>query len=505
MTGQLRGICIGQTSFNIHRPMGKGLKIVYSVLLVDDEPWILKGIRKTMNWSEAGFEVIGETSESQKAFEFICDKCPNVVFTDIRMPKISGIELMRMTRERGLNIEFVIITGFAEFSYAQEAIKLNAFDYLLKPVQRNEGNELLIRLAKHLDEKLQVRNLEILEDMNNRTNIKNSLKKYGFMCLKPYFMIMVVLSDGFPELKEQLSLFENISIFYAKSSDKKHYFFINSELDDLQKLVTISESYAAASDICIGTSNISKYPDDMPQLFKEADMAACTVSFLYGKGACSYKKSDIGILKGIIKMLSNLLESNDFEQLDALLDRLADELAANKIGIDGMEYLWNSYTLIVSQKSDIFLDEVSLDFLDYEQIFYNFRSLFHFCESFKEVISSLRTLASQECEVNINNNFTQILEYIDNHYNEELCLKDLSSRYFIGYAYCCVLFKKITAYTFSEYITNLRMKKASELLNDRSLTITDICYKIGYKDYFYFNKVFKKYHGVTPASYKKSM
>jgi len=256
---------------------------MYRVLLVDDETWALVGIRKIFKWQEKGFEVIGETTDPEDALQMICEQKPDVVFTDIRMPEMSGIELMKMTKEKGINTEFIIISGFAEFCYAQEALQQGAFDYQLKPLQYNEAEGILDRLFTHLEQK--------------------------------------------------------------------------------KKSVNHTDKY-----------------------------------------------------------LDNNSVLNDSHNYDTV------------------------YT---------------------------------------------------------SENFRNLLKYINQNFNKELYLKDLSCQFFINETYCCELFKKVTGKTFSEYMNSLRIKKACELLETGDLSVDEVAREIGYRDYYYFNKVFKKYIGFTPFQYKK--
>ena len=126
---------------------------MYRVILVDDEPWALAGLRKIFKCHEKQFTVIAETTNSVEALDLIRQETPDAVFTDIRMPEISGIELMKMARAEGLDTEFVIISGFAEFSYAQKCLQLGAFDYRLKPLQLREADILLNSLWEYLETK----------------------------------------------------------------------------------------------------------------------------------------------------------------------------------------------------------------------------------------------------------------------------------------------------------------------------------------------------------------
>jgi len=126
---------------------------MYGVITVDDERWALAGLRKMFKLYEKQFEIIAETTNSIEALDLIRGKKPDAVFTDIRMPDVSGIDLMKIIRSEGIDTEFVIISGFADFSYARESLRLGAFDYCLKPLQLKEADTLLKTLREYLDQK----------------------------------------------------------------------------------------------------------------------------------------------------------------------------------------------------------------------------------------------------------------------------------------------------------------------------------------------------------------
>ncbi|MDF2927022.1 MAG: two component transcriptional regulator, AraC family [Paenibacillaceae bacterium] len=249
---------------------------MYSVVLVDDEPWILKGIAQTFAWSEWGFQVIGAYSRSAMALDEILATRPDAVFTDIQMPGVSGIQLMEVLRQNGLDTEIVIISGFGQFEYAQQAIRAGAFDYCLKPLSEETSQSLLPRLKKRLDEK-----------------------------------------------------------------------------------------HAA--------------------------------------------------MKG------------------------------------------NPPEAVISEQED---DSDSTG-------------------------------------------FGRMLLYLNEHYQEQIQLKDLSQKFFFNKNYASALFKKHTGMTYSEYVNSIRINKAKELLVKTSLPVAEVAEKVGYTDYFYFNRIFKKITGVTPAGLRK--
>ena len=126
---------------------------MYKVVLVDDESWALKGIENSFNWRKHNCIVAFESESPKTTLQFIIDNKPDIVFSDIRMPEMTGIELLEAIREKQRNCEFVIVSAFADFSYAKCALDYGAFGYLLKPIETSEADELLARVVKKLDSK----------------------------------------------------------------------------------------------------------------------------------------------------------------------------------------------------------------------------------------------------------------------------------------------------------------------------------------------------------------
>lgn len=120
------------------------------LLLVDDEPWALAGLKTIVDWNSFGFEIAAACSCGEDALEYIIRHEPDAVFTDIRMPDISGIELITKMRDMGIETPVVIISGYSDFDVACKAIKLNAFQYLLKPLEREKIEEAVSALSKCL-------------------------------------------------------------------------------------------------------------------------------------------------------------------------------------------------------------------------------------------------------------------------------------------------------------------------------------------------------------------
>jgi two-component system response regulator YesN len=118
------------------------------VMLVDDEPIILKGLRKLIPWAENGYEIIGEAFDGEDAMEMLETKEPDIIITDLLMPGMDGIEFIRRLNEMNKNIRVIILSGYGEFEYAREALKNRVFEYLLKPVTRQQLTDALHRVSE---------------------------------------------------------------------------------------------------------------------------------------------------------------------------------------------------------------------------------------------------------------------------------------------------------------------------------------------------------------------
>ena len=135
----------------------------YRVLLVDDEEDIRVGISRKMDWESLGFTLVGEAENGQEALELAETLSPDVVLTDIKMPFLDGLELCRILTGRLPAARFVVFSGFDDFEYAKQAIQMNVFEYILKPISASELSAVLERLRERLDtERTQRQNLELL-------------------------------------------------------------------------------------------------------------------------------------------------------------------------------------------------------------------------------------------------------------------------------------------------------------------------------------------------------
>lgn len=475
---------------------------MYRVIIVDDEPWTLIGIRNAFNWDTHGFEIIAETTSSEEAFELICKNRPEIVFTDIKMPKYSGIDLMRMTRELGLDTEFVIISGFAEFSYAQEALKFGALDYCLKPINLHGTDELLKKAAAHFEKKQASHNNVVLEILIKKELNELPIAEPFFQEPANKFWYVVIT---YLESETNIGVIPAFLIEHKhlaiRMGSRKMLFIVNSN-EQIDESVVQPDSSSWEQYISIGISSAATSYQSLPKLIKEADIAALQVFVTGKKETCGYKES-VKLLKPSLAILLRALEQKELEAAYAAFEKIMMEFKASSYGMMEAVYLWNQIVGTLA----MYFDEdccTVLEYLNYSELHDRFESFDSLCKFLNEVFKQLEQ--QNNIPVNENENlhyFEQLVKYIDSHYDQELYLKDLAAKFYMNQFHCSRLFKKVLGKTFSEYVQGIRISKASQLIRGTNLSIEEIAQKVGYSDYFYFSKVFKKEFGITPAKYRK--
>ncbi len=471
---------------------------MYRVLIVDDEPRILKGIRKTFEWEEHDFEVIGEVSNPAVAYEIICKHKPHAVFTDICMPIMSGIELMKKVREAELDVEFIVISGFSDFVYARESIEFGAFGYLLKPLNRKEANDILKKLEIHLKRKYTSFKREIYYSISYNMDYMELLHKIGFMCTKNKYLCAIDNKNLFHLLfKKNIP---DTDIFSIDIGHDKYFYLINFNADEelYGKLVCDYPDYIAG----ISTSGLE--PSDMSRLLKEANTVFLSSVFYRQANIGYYSKTDRSEINCIIERIIDVINAGDQNSLVEMIDITPKVCIDKNLYLDNLCFIYNTVISYINFNNSDRLSSIGIPYMQPEQVSLNFESIDRFTCFLKEVVNLLIGENEDGNEGIRDDNFTKLLDYVNDTFCEDITLRDVADKFFLNYSYTCTLFKKNTGSNFLEYLTDLRMKKAADLIKKGRVNLTEIHSMVGFNDYYYFNKVFKKYYNMTPNQYKAS-
>ncbi|WP_274649522.1 response regulator transcription factor [Paenibacillus humicola] len=476
---------------------------MYRVLLVDDEIWCLEGMRKLVDWERLGFTVTAQATDASEAFDLICRTKPDVVFTDIRMPEMSGIELLNKTRQAGIESEIVIVSGFAEFEYAQEALRRGAFDYQLKPVDPEEARLLLQKLKQHLDRK-QAESVNIWRELSPVSgNPLEMLKTRGFVPIGDYWRVLMLTGSGSWGSEQFASLFPSLHHHAIPAGDTRTLLLLNGDKPpEDQEIFPILDGWSRKRGVLAGCSGVAAGIEHLGRLIREASMAALQ-TFLGGKtGAVIFTAAGSAGLENLLRKTEKLLWVNNDAEICSVLSTIPDLFQKENLGIYHAVYLWNRFAILVGRRLKCRSSGAEADFLDYEELVNRFGSLASMCRAMKAVIQKVCSPIEEPArQPAYNDKFIALLEHVNQNYDKELSLSELADKYYLNMSYCSELFRKATGYTFRYYVTKLRMESAAELMKSGKYSVDRVSCMTGYQDYYYFCKTFKKFYGITPYQF----
>lgn len=537
------------------------------VLLVDDEKMEREGLRDYMPWDQLGLEVCGEASDGMYALKLSAEMKPEIVISDIKMPGTDGIELATRLREMFPDIKVIFISGYQEFEYARKAIMLNAYGYILKPVNFKKLAELLDKvvaqikeeqysarqkeeLRQQIKENRQYLQQQFLRDLlqHSKRNQRNMLVKradyLGLSFPYDYFSVAVVAIDDYKEIEERLSeenkQFLNTIVFnmlrrisigdscmhIVQAQDGVFSVIINTSENGTIRKDEILGSFEAflkqLSISCdktatVGFSDFSKGIEEIQVLYRHA-VAATKAKWSLGKGLVIFA-SDISI--GSSSMLDN---QNDLEQIHEISQYvLAGDIESTKETLSrvfdsikgetchSQQSIRNMCLMLINECRQILLEIED----DPENILGSYFSIydtvFHI-ETLTDLESWLIAILAkvsgqiQEKRKAKNSRLVDaVTEIVNNRYHENIGMEEISNEVYFSSNYIRKVFKDETGHTVTDYLLQVRMKRAVELMKDPKLHVYDIGQQVGYENTSYFCQVFKHYYGVTPKEYMDSL
>ena len=450
---------------------------MFRMIMVDDEPWALRGIRNIIPWQDYGFRSVETFQDPQAALEAILTTRPDVVFTDVRMPGMTGLELMERCREAGSAALFVVVSAYAEFEYAKKAMETGAVSYILKPLEEEPIRALAEKLRRQLTQKWE-------------SELQYSVRS----------LVLRVLTtgtvSGLDGALEKSGLFEppcRVAFLSGKPEDLS-CFQIGSDL----VMTVLPENTVPDLPDAVG---ISGPCDQVSEAIWEALVACYTQRFYGGTGPLEYSTCKDDLTK-LVEDVIQSVERGDVLRVRSGLKLLERSLRDRRCMLHEVTYIYNALLQGMLQH---------LPRTDLQEDLRRFDSCFHLYGVMRTVdalFQGIRVLAD-DClqktseDVEPEDAAERAVRYIDKHYHETLTLEQISEKFNISLSHLCRQFKRITGTPFTEYVTRKRIDRACILLRETQLPIAQIGEQVGYPDYFYFNKVFKKVRGVSPSVFRR--
>lgn len=470
---------------------------MYKVVITDDESLIIESLKLCIDWEQQGFQIVGQALNGVDGLELILNTEPDIVFTDIRMPGLNGLELMKRVSVTHPSILFVVISGYAEFAYAQKALKHGAIGYCLKPIEEDEiinvlrkAKEILIRDTQNDEENL----LELVEESSivSKQKISHILQKTGFDVenSKGLYVVVFIGHGG-------LSVPSNIKhIKIRLDFNKKVYLFEQSNND---KLIPFLETQLSEETISIGVTGVQEV-SELKNAIIEATLAAYQF-FIFGrKGVFFSRPYDIHLLDHELKKLDKAIQQKDIALIEIGYQSIKERFEAGDMNIRLAFKVYNTTMVLLFKYSEEELD-TAID--EYEQLASNFGNV-------QEMLGNLKGLSVKHCNI-LNNDKTekidnaiikQVLEYVNTNFYKAITVQSLAEKFFISPNYISSLFKREVGENFKDYLAKIRVDYACKLLGNQDYSIQQVAEKSGYSDYFYFSRIFKNMTGTTPSRFR---
>jgi hypothetical protein len=535
---------------------------LYKIMLVDDEEEVRTSIIKQVDWEKLGFRVVSDAENGEDALEKIDIYEPDVIMTDIRMPYMDGLSLIEKVHSKYPTVKFLIFSGFDDFEYAKEAIRLGVSEYILKPINSEELSGIFNKIKKNLDLEIENRrdiarlrenyktNLPIIKNqfLINLLNSKlskaeidlrlkeyeidlNEALKYQAACIDiEYEKMLIDPKLGLQKelvalsvmnlLKDKIEEYYRVSVFNSLVDDR---ILIIIAIDEKNKNIDLIDLLRA---ICKESIRVLGVSISLGLGDKKNDILELSLSYQESLEAIGYKQI-VGIGEAIYikdvephslgtlyfdekedEEFSSSIKFGPIEKINTQIDNILYKLENSKVHFRQKQaYAFSIITVIIRLMQQYEISLVKFDSGDsgYIDVINKLQNFEEFIVWLRDICIRLYTSMQEKRESNSKQVIAEAKMYImENYDKEELSVDTVCKKLHLSTAYFSTLFKKEVGQTCIAYITDFRLKKAVELLNTTDDKTYMIANKVGYAEQNYFSYVFKKKYGVSPSKYRSN-
>lgn len=495
------------------------------ILIVDDEYIMRRGIQFMMDWEAQGFQVVGEASNGREALDKMEELHPHIVFCDIAMPVMDGIDFLRVVHKKYPNVQTVILSGYDKFEYVRQALLNGAVDYILKPTLNPEELSRILtkavsripgmRLKKKTSYSLENQLEHFLKNSDEEMKEQEFIQYFTQSCYRIMGLPLHFHSTSGKDLAQ--AIFERADQYLKEHAPGKYLKFMNNPeflcvvfnypLKDEERLTVVmkemveqlafihGQAFAVAGRQCKKITDLKK--DFINPEFQEAEI-------FYHKGVRLYE-----ITKQ--QEAEPMVHKFDFRRFSSVVaeGRYAEAAEMFQTYIyKAVEVQMPEFKLKNQTKNLLYnlIGSVNSKVQTLEQIRYEYFAKIDgvvYVEEFLEVFQNLMEALLECFGESQDKKLQEMLEYISKHYQDELDLTNLADTFNFNYSYLSTYFNTKMGEGFSEYLNRIRVSHACRYLEKGELSIAVISDKVGYSDQSYFCRVFKKITGETPSTYRR--
>ncbi|ASA21377.1 response regulator transcription factor [Paenibacillus donghaensis] len=524
------------------------------VLIVDDEKWIRRGLIQSIAWGELQLELAGEAENGDDAYAVTMAEQPDVLFLDMRMPGMDGKQLLGLLSQELPELLVIVISGYSDFEYTKEAIRHKVFDYLLKPVRKEELNTVLAKACKELQQREHNRRAALQHRDAGwvRALLDSSAEEAGAgatdmtKSMPPEWvgkelMVLIGQSDVFLEavdldsacllscLREQLDRVK--PLLFGHGSWAFEVSLMNGVTRKL--LLVLSGSR-------LGRNDLQRVGGILQNVLKQAGCPSASVGL-------STIKQEGGQLRGAVREAEQALKDRLLGQSDLVLEAEHKRAASTSIYPGEQERafllaLQSGNCTAAEREFYEFLSKISMDTVSVEQLQRSSLLLMyavekqlqakgadfgHICGKsppvYTEILDarndkdSVTAIFTEELIPAVTGFYNRLGEkqagkvveemkrQVEAYYDQALSLQGIAQSCYMNPDYVSRIFKKATGKSFIDYLTDVRIGKSKELMKSSTYKNYEIAQMVGYEDYRYFSRIFKKRLGMTIGEYRNSV
>lgn len=510
--------------------VGKGVAM-YKLLIVDDEPIVREGIKNLIPWEDYNFQLVGEAKDGKEGLKKIMELKPDLVLVDIKMPGLSGIELIKTAKEQGHQSKFVILTGYSDFEYAKSAIHLGVRGYLLKPIDELELIEIAKELRAELDEikyqtafmnKSEVKaKTELLRRIllikGDKDTIRKEISQYGMEFNFNVYSVAILLHKGKAEFSYQDTLEDsyleseiqtNVDIIMME----EHKVFIAkgysyAQLEEMLKKYNTKCKKIRGESYFITIGHNVHHWWDIHFSYECARMLANYQFLLEDKEIINIHTIEEMELTNEIDILDNKLsdyiEIGDQDEIRSIVKNMKEYFQTHLLYEADIKVKIAHYLLTMHHKFEQQYENLKNDMPDFLHVINEIKgnttlaaimdTIYDYSIKMSDIIGNSST----------DNVVKRMIAYMEKNYNKDIKLEAIAKMFNYNSAYLGKIFKRQRGDSFNNTLDLIRIHNAKRLLDETDLKVYQVSEQVGYSNIDYFYSKFKKYVGVSPKEYKK--
>lgn len=516
---------------------------MYRVLIVDDEAFIREGLKVICDWEELGFSVCGDAASGEEALQKILQEKPDLVLMDIKMPGMTGLEIIKKCKDAGVSSRFIVISGYSDFTYAQEAIRYGVNNYLTKPVDEDE----LIPTVKSIKNAMDKENRDTSHLVQIRRKAKDVILHDIMQAADPLDTLLT--KEDIDELEldadiYQIVIYENFSpdtttgaysfADLLKVTNRGEHTF-NHFLYDGRDVVLLKGTYALNR----FQDFLSKYEGPTPpqsgspldMLFLAYGRPVSTLSEVHKSYAealtlvrrrffCMNGQHTLGYeelpnveaasqeispvaLQIYADAFVSYLQTFNRKKVISTLSELEDFLYDVKNNISEVKLFLTDLYLRIKEGISVIYQNTTIPFESNTKVINLISDRHYLYEIIQFLSEQFEMIMNSTGNPSRNSVLDDVLYYIDHNYQNNIKLETIAPLFGYNSAYLGKIFSKTVGENFNSYVDHMRIEHSKELLLNKGLKVYEIAERVGYRNVDYFHKKFRKYVGLSPAEFRK--